>query len=606
MLPSAATALICRKDDGRLREIFNFLKFFHRLRGKTLYYMLFFTLCSGFFEVIGVSLFIPILEGADSSSYLGKIFTVIFKALHVQYSFVSVLGVMTLFLFLRSVCLIIAESYIGKVVANLMNDLRIDTAQGIFSAQYPYFLKNDIGYFNNAMTVEFQKLAFAFCMFSSVLSAIILATLYMAVPLFMVPYMSSAFIVAGFPIILVVMRINRLTRHYSQMSSEYSAHLQDVLIQSLNHFKYLKSTQSYAAILEKIHASSVKLGDTFFKQSLFQAVAKNAFIPFVVIIIAVFLFYQVKIESGKVTDVGFVLLLLLGAAFRLLTIQQNYRKFLEAFGSINVFNSLKKGIKEHREDLREDMPSPDFSQDLQLKNVSFAYENNRYVLKNINCNIAAQTTVAFVGASGCGKSTLVTLLTGILKPLKGSISIGGKDYDSVNQRVLRRGIGYVTQESVIFNDTLRNNITLWERGECETKMSSAADKAHLKAFIDASSQGFDTILGANGIKISGGERQRISIARELFKDVKILIFDEATSSLDSQAERTIQQNIDEFRGEKTIILVTHRLVTVRNSDMIFVLKDGQIVEQGTYDELYALNGEFRHMLDLQKTMKENS
>ena len=167
---------------------------------------------------------------------------------------------------------------------------------------------------------------------------------------------------------------------------------------------------------------------------------------------------------------------------------------------------------------------------------------------------------------------------------------------------------YFTQDSCvicIFNDTIKNNITLWDPDASDEKTQLATDRAYIKDFVeDELPEQYQTLLGEKGLNISGGQRQRISIARELYKDIKLLIFDEATSSLDSQAEHQIQKNIDALQGEKTIILIAHRLSTVRNSDIIFVLKDGQIVEQGNYDELYHMNGEFRHMADLQ--MASNS
>jgi len=171
----------------------------------------------------------------------------------------------------------------------------------------------------------------------------------------------------------------------------------------------------------------------------------------------------------------------------------------------------------------------------------------------------------------------------------------------MDQQALRREIGYITQENVIFNDTIRNNITLWDEQVSNDAVCEATEKAHIRDFIENLPQGFDTLLGDGGINISGGQRQRIMIARELCKQSSLLIFDEATSALDTDSEIEIQKDIDEFRGEKTIVLIAHRLSTIKNSDLIFLLKDGGIIEQGTYDQLYELNGEFRRMADQQMT-----
>jgi subfamily B ATP-binding cassette protein MsbA len=193
----------------------------------------------------------------------------------------------------------------------------------------------------------------------------------------------------------------------------------------------------------------------------------------------------------------------------------------------------------------------------------------------------------------------VTLLTGVLKPTGGTISLGDTDYSEINQKSLRQGIGYVTQETVIFNDTIKNNITLSNNSVPDEKVMAAANRAFLMDFIEALPGGFDTVMGDDGVNISGGQRQRISIARELFKDAKLLMFDEATSSLDSHSEREIQRNIEGVRGEKTVVIIAHRLSTVKASDMIFVLDKGAVAEQGTYDELYSRGGLFKAMVDQQ-------
>ena len=205
-----------------------------------------------------------------------------------------------------------------------------------------------------------------------------------------------------------------------------------------------------------------------------------------------------------------------------------------------------------------------------------------------------------MGASGAGKTTLATLLTGILRPTSGQISIGGVPYDHIDQTKLREGIGYVTQEDLIFNDTVQNNVSLWDDDTSSLKKVKPAIKtAHAAEFIEGLPQAYETLLGDNGMKISGGQRQRVSIARELYKDARVLIFDEGTSALDSESEQVIQQNVDELRDNTTLILIAHRLSTVRNSDMIFVLEEGRIVEQGSYDYLYAIGGRFTEMIDQQ-------
>jgi subfamily B ATP-binding cassette protein MsbA len=179
----------------------------------------------------------------------------------------------------------------------------------------------------------------------------------------------------------------------------------------------------------------------------------------------------------------------------------------------------------------------------------------------------------------------------MLTPQSGKISIDGIDYSGLELSSLRKIIGYVTQDPVIFNDTIANNISFWEcdsqDDNCKKRIKDAAVLASCDSFINDTEKGNDTVIGDKGVKLSGGQRQRIAIARELFKEPDIMIFDEATSALDTESEKLIQQSINSLKGERTIVIIAHRLSTVRNCDYIYVLKDGMVAEEGSFDELYG-------------------
>jgi ABC-type multidrug transport system fused ATPase/permease subunit len=284
----------------------------------------------------------------------------------------------------------------------------------------------------------------------------------------------------------------------------------------------------------------------------------------------------------------------------LLAIQMSYRHFLERVGSIYTYEKFNQELDLNQEKItNNDQSEFYYDKEIEFKDVSFSYKNSREILTNIDLKIKPKTTVAIVGESGSGKSTLMTLLTGALEPSSGSIVVGQKNLADINILKWRRGIGYVIQESTIFNDSIANNISLWKGGRDATKVSLAASNAHLGKLISSSSDGIQTLLGDNGIRISGGERQRINIAREIFKDVHLMMFDEATSSLDVKTEQEIKRNIDEMKGCKTVVIIAHRLSTVVDSDMIVVLDKGSIVEQGSFGELMGKKGAFHKLMKAQ-------
>jgi subfamily B ATP-binding cassette protein MsbA len=230
--------------------------------------------------------------------------------------------------------------------------------------------------------------------------------------------------------------------------------------------------------------------------------------------------------------------------------------------------------------------------------VLFDYDGQS-VLQDITIKINPGEAIAIVGESGVGKSTLLDLLPRFYDVASGAVRIDGVDIREFTQRSLRQAIGIVTQQTILFDDTVRNNIAYGRPDLPFEEVRKAAEAAHSHTFITNLPQGYDTVIGENGIRLSGGERQRIAIARALLKNPPILILDEATSNLDSDSEKAVQTALEELMKGRTTLVVAHRLSTIRNVDRIYVLADGRIVEEGSHDELLAKDGEFARLYHLQ-------
>ena len=262
-----------------------------------------------------------------------------------------------------------------------------------------------------------------------------------------------------------------------------------------------------------------------------------------------------------------------------------------------IFEVLEYDLK--IEEIENALPIQNLENKITFNNVNFFYDKDNVILKNFSLEIPKGKTIALVGQSGSGKTTVANLLARFYDVNEGNILVDGENIKNLKMSNYRQLLGMVTQESVLFNDTIYNNILMGKPHATEEEIISAAKIANAHQFIQNLPEGYHTNIGDDGNKLSGGQKQRISIARAVLKNPPIMILDEATSALDTESERFVQDALDKMMANRTSLIIAHRLSTIQKADMIVVMEKGQIVEQGTHQELMNLNGVYKKLVELQ-------
>jgi subfamily B ATP-binding cassette protein MsbA len=400
-------------------------------------------------------------------------------------------------------------------------------------------------------------------------------------------------------------RIGLRVRHTTRRGQDKLADIQNILHETITGNRIVKAFSMEQWESRRFHGAAHKL----FRANLRSVAAQALSSPLMDIIgavaIAVLLWVgRTQLTSHAMTQGAFITFII--AVFRLYDpvrkfalFHNNFQQALGASQEIFRFMDEEDEIK----DKPEAAVLPPFRKSVRLENVSFSYKETNGdglpVLRNVNLEVSAGEIVALVGSSGAGKSTLVHLIPRFFDVTSGAIRIDGYDLRDVTMASLRAQISIVTQDTILFNDTVRNNIAYGLPDVDQASVVEAARAALAHEFILRMPEGYDTIIGERGLRLSGGERQRISIARALLKNAPILILDEATSALDSEAEALVQSALQNLMSGRTVFVIAHRLTTVRRVDRIVVLEGGHITDSGTHDDLLARLGTYRKLYELQ-------
>lgn len=403
--------------------------------------------------------------------------------------------------------------------------------------------------------------------------------------------------VAAFPII----KFSKIFRRLSTKAQEETAQVSNMLYETITGNRIVKAFNMEDHENKRYNNQLQLLFDVTVQDAKFRCL-QHPLMEFIGgVAIAIFIWFGGKLVIGGVMTIGefFALMTSLVVAYDPVkrigkvnsTVQQGLAAATRIFAILDIVPAIS--------DKPDAIELPPFKSSIEFKGVYFHYEDDTEALSDINLHVPAGQTLAIVGHSGGGKTTLTNLVPRFLDVSKGCITIDGCDIRQVTMRSLRDRIAMVTQQTILFNDTVRNNIAYGSLERSESDLIKAAEAAHALDFIKELPKGFETIIGESGARLSGGERQRISIARALLKNAPILILDEATSALDTESEREVQSALENLMKNRTTFVIAHRLSTIKNADRIIVVNNGRIVEDGTHDELLAHHGEYEQLYNMQ-------
>lgn len=593
--------------ESSLLNFFHYFKTFHRYVGKKLYVLIFVITLAGYMDGFGISMMIPLLSfntGQSEESTITKAFHDLFDFLGIHFSFVNMLIFIAIIFSLKEAFFCIQKIMKSYIDSHIFEHFQKIIANKYDKMKYSFYINTDIGFFNNIITTECRNATTSLNGFIHVLHAMIGTVTYLCFALFINYPLTLMIIVFGFFSQIIYRRIREKVAESSLELSQKNADIQNTFIQYISNFKYLKIVSRHFNFLGKLFKDLNHYRRLQFKIGSLNA-ATNSSLELSKVIILIGTMYFFVVHRGQSIILVLVPFFLINKFIsEILKLQMQWQVFCSSIGGIVTLEKAQTLLDENYEDI-QGIHVNGIHQEIILRNVSFSFGTKK-ILSEINMEIPLHTCVGIIGESGAGKSTLLDIITGLLPACSGQCKLDGVPYEKLNKNDLRSLFGYITQETVIFNDTIANNITLWNYNRndqyCQKKIRDAAHIAHCVNFITDKEDGYETVVGDKGIRLSGGQRQRICIAREIFRNSEILIFDEATASLDSESEHYIQQSMEKFLGKKTMIIVTHRLSTLRNKcDMIYVLSQGKIIERGSWEELNRTDGSiFSRMYQTQK------
>lgn len=589
-----------------LNKYLRYFSYFYRNLGFRVLIAFVLTGIVGILDGFGIAMILPLIQMVGGSEEFNpealgnmRFITDFIASLGFELEIKTVMVAMLVFFTLKGLVRFTDLYYMVRLRTYFIKKLRIENIDLFRRFSFKHFVLADSGRIQNTLSVEVGRIVTSFTHYFNMLQNVILVVVYFSLA-FLANFQLALFVAcSGVLVNLVYQAFFKRSKKHSKEITGYGHSFQGLLIQMVGFFKYLKSTASIDQFSSRLKVKAEEIENSRRKLGFINSFLEAGREPLIMLLVTAIILFQVLYLDQGLGPIILSLVLLYRALNSFMFVQVQWNSFLSGVAAIDNMEDLMIEMQAHQEQFKEDKLES-FQDRIHVENVSFRYAND-LVLDHIEMKIKCNQTVAFVGQSGSGKTTLVNVISGLLPPESGAVWIDNQKLSDIDSRSFQKRIGYITQEPVIFADSVFNNITLWsdKTPETEDRFWKALRGASIEEFVKSLPEKEEAPLGANGVMVSGGQKQRLSIARELYKAVDVIIMDEATSALDSQTEQTIQNNIDKLKGNFTFLIVAHRLSTIRNADIIVLMNNGKIEGIGSFEELLASSEHFKHMVELQ-------
>ena len=519
-----------------------------------------------------------------------------------QKAVIFVISAIIILFFLKNFFNYLAMFFITFLRNGILTKLREDVYKKIIGMPISYFTNKKKGDVISRITADVLEIQHSFL---SILELIVrepLTIFFTISAMFLISFKLTAFVLIFIPLSgFIISLIGRSLKATSTLVQNEQAEFLSITEETLNGLKIIKGFVSELFFIEKFRKSNNRFYNLSNKLINRQNLASPMSEFLGISVIGVLLWYGGKLVliDQELNPAAFITYM--GLAYGVLTPAKAISKASYSIKKGNAAAERVLEILDSENSIKQEANAEkklDFKSNIKFENVSFKYENEK-IIDNINFEIKKGQTIALVGQSGSGKSTIANLIPRFYDVSEGKISIDGINIKKINKNNLRGLIGLVSQDSILFNDTIINNIKL---SESETELDdiiNSASIANADDFIKKFEKKYETNVGDGGGKLSGGQKQRISIARAVFRNPPIMILDEATSSLDSESEKLVQQALEKLMKNRTSLVIAHRLSTIQKADLILVISEGQIIEKGTHNELIGKNGTYSKLIKLQ-------